>query len=192
MGEACLDYNTRSEIAPATADSAELHGQLHPWYAVKVRTGGELSTLVVLQNRGFDPYCPTHKEKRRYSDRVKAVDTPIFPGYLFCRFDVQKRAPILSCPGVQHIVGIAGAPLPVPEEEIRNVRRVIEAGGTARQFFKKGQQVCVTHGPLAGVEGLLVTDQKGDRLVVSIGLLTRSASLYINKNDVSPVSVITD
>jgi transcription antitermination factor NusG len=185
MGEACLDYSL--EISPAILASMETHSLAYPWYAIKVRTNGELSVLAVLQSRGFDPYCPTQKQRRRYSDRMKAVDVPIFPGYLFCRFNSQNKVPILSSPGVQHIVGVAGTPAVIPDEEIKSICRVIEAGGFASSYLKQGQRVRVTHGRLAGVEGVLVRDSTGDRLVVSIELLTRSASLYIDRDQVCPV-----
>ncbi len=185
MGEACLDYSL--EISPAILPSMETHSLAYPWYAIKVRTNGEVSTLAVLQSRGFDPYCPTQKERRRYTDRMKAVDVPIFPGYLFCRFNPQNKVPILSSPGVQHIVGVAGMPAAIPDEEMKSIYRVIEAGGSASSYLKQGRRVRVTHGSLVGVEGVLVRDTTGDRLVVSIELLTRSASLYIDRDQVCPI-----
>jgi len=187
MGEACLEHSVTFGNSLSAAGPIGIQSQSHPWYALKVRTGGELSALAVLQYRGFDPYCPIRKEQRLYSDRKKFVETAFFPGYLFCRFDAQKKVPILSSPGVQQIVGIAGAPIPIPEEQIRNIQRVIEAGGAATTYLKQGQRVRVMHGPLAGVEGVMVRDGNGERLVVSIDLLTRSACLQIDVTKICAV-----
>jgi transcription antitermination factor NusG len=185
MGEACLDYENRSAASLPNANLTAICSQALSWYALKVRTGGELSSMAALRARGYDPYCPTRKERRRYSDRMKAVDAAVFPGYLFCKFDAQKKVPILSTPGIEYIVGVAGAPVPLTDQEVDSIRRVVDAGGTATKYLTRGQRVRVTHGALEGVD--LMRDSDGDRLVVSINLLTRSASLQIDPDSVRPV-----
>ena len=187
MGEACLDYNNSSAACMTGTNLTAICSQSLSWYALKVRTGGELSSMAALRARGFDPYCPTREERRRYSDRMKLVETAVFPGYLFCKFDAQKKVPILSSPGVEYIVGFAGAPVPLTDQEVDSIRRVVDAGGSATKYLARGQRVRVTHGPLEGVEGILIRDSHGDQLVVSIDLLTRSASLRIDPDNVRPV-----
>jgi transcription antitermination factor NusG len=189
MGEARL-----SESAPLAAllphfDSTAMQSQSCDWYALKVRTGGELSTVTALRMRGFDPFCPTQQERRRYSDRMKVVETAVFPGYVFCKFDIQKKLPVVSAPGVEYIVGFAGIATPIPEVHIQHIRRMVKAGAGAcvSDRFTQGQRVRVTHGPLEGVEGILVRDPRGDRLVVSIDLLHQSASLHIDQYQTKPV-----
>jgi transcription antitermination factor NusG len=154
------------------------------WYVLKIRTGGERGAVAALRYRGFAPYCPTKREHRYYSDRTKIVDAPVFPGYLFCEFDAQRKLPIISSVGVEYILGAADGPIPVPEEEVINIRRMIDAGAFAGPSFMPGQRVRVTRGPLKGVEGMLVRDANGDRLVVSIELLHQCASLHIDQNSV--------
>ena len=185
MGEACLGERTSLPLVPPILHSIEVGPQFPAWYALKVRTGGEFAAVAALRSRGFDPYCPTQKERRRYSDRMKVVETAVFPGYAFCKFDVQKKLPVVSSPGVEYIVGVAGVPTPIPEVEISNIRRVIDAGASASENFVQGQRVRVTHGPLAGVEGILIRDSRGDRLIVSIELLNQSACLHITQDQIT-------
>jgi hypothetical protein len=45
---------------------------------------------------------------RKRSDRTKKLDLPLFPGYVFCCFDANKRLPILTTPGVVKVVGPSG------------------------------------------------------------------------------------
>lgn len=182
MGEACLHYSGNLRPSHFALKPIPVAPQVQPWYALRVRTGAELSTAAALQNRGFDPYCPIRKEQRTYTDRMKSVDAPIFPGYVFCRFDAQQKTPILSSPGVQQIVKMGGAPAPIPEEQIWNIQRMIGAGATATGYLKQGQRVRVMRGLLAGVEGLLARDATGERLVVSVELLSRSVSLHIARD----------
>jgi transcription antitermination factor NusG len=181
MSEACLKSNRALLTHGASETVAETRPEAARWYALKVRTRAEFAALAALQSRGYDPYCPTRLERRRYSDRMKAVETAVFPGYLFCKFDVQKKVPIVSSHGVEYIVGTAGAPAAIPDSEIINLQRAVTAGASASPYFKAGQRVRITHGPLTGVEGILARNPQGDRLVVSVELLNRSVSIQIEE-----------
>ena len=184
MSQANLSSATYNQDVLSSLHSAPLAKQQLAWYVLKIRTGGELATVKALRERGYEPYCPMQKERRYYTDRVKVVDAPVFSGYVFCQFDSQKKLPIVSCPGVDYIVGFASGPSPVPEIELMNVRRMIDAGAQVIRGIEQGERVRVTQGALEGVEGVLVRDEAGDRLVVSIELLNQGASLLINKNEV--------
>ncbi|MFL6415710.1 MAG: transcription termination/antitermination protein NusG [Bryobacteraceae bacterium] len=152
------------------------------WYALKVRCGGEVNIMKALELRGYLPYCPMQRQRRRYSDRMKIVSVPVFPGYLFCQFDVQRKLPILSTPGVDYILGATG-PTAIRESEVESIHRMVEAGAQAEPNFVQGQRVIVVHGALEGIEGVLVRDEQGGgKLVVSITLLNQSASLRIDRD----------
>src|SRR5215831_6448579 len=75
------------------------------WYAVHLRPRCEKLVALQLRNKGYEEYLPMYRSRRRWSDRVKKIELPLFPGYIFCKFDVEKRLPILVIPGVISIVG---------------------------------------------------------------------------------------
>jgi transcription antitermination factor NusG len=162
---------------------------MHPWYAVKVRTKGESLVGTLLQRKEYEVFLPTYQESRKYSDRIKKVDAPLFPGYLFCRLDAAHRLPILTTPGVDYILGNNGEPEPLPEEEIEAIQRVLRSGASARPwpFLKTGSRVRVEIGAFAGVEGILLTERGADRLVLSISLLQRSVSVEIDRTWIRPL-----
>lgn len=162
---------------------------MHPWYAIKVRTRGESLVSTLLQRKDYEIFLPTYQESRKYSDRIKKVDTPLFPGYLFCRLDVSQRLPVLTTPGVDYILGNNGEPEPLPELEIEAIQRVVHSGATARPwpFLKTGSRVRVEHGAFTGVEGILLTERGTDRLVLSISLLQRSVSVEIDRMWIRPL-----
>jgi transcription antitermination factor NusG len=187
MGEACLHSGNYTPAILPNLGLASMQNQHFAWYVLKIRIGGEVAAVAALRYRGFAPYCPTRKERRRYSDRLKVVDTAVFPGYVFCQFDAQRKLPIISSPGVEYVVGGGDGPTPIPEEELMNVRRMIDAGASATSSLALGQRVRMTHGPLKGVEGILVRDPSGDRLVVAIELLNQGASVHVDQDDVCPV-----
>lgn len=160
------------------------------WFAVRVRARAESTVSQFLRGRGFDTLCPTFQERRQYSDRIKTLDSALFPGYLFCQMDRNDRLPILSTPGVETIVGFGREPHPVDPLEILAVQAVIRSGLMARPhpFLRIGQKVRVESGPLASLEGILVATKTDHRLVVSVSLLQRSIAAELDSAHVRPVS----
>ena len=152
------------------------------WFAVQVRSPLEQWLSVTLREKGYEAYLPTYRSRRTWSDRVKEIDQPLFPRYLFCRFDPMYRLPILKTPHVQGIVSIGRAPIAIPDHEIEAVRRMVSEGYTARPwpYLREGQHVRIRKGPLTGVEGILTEFKKAYRLVVSIELLQRSVAAEVD------------
>jgi transcription antitermination factor NusG len=164
--------NARDVTKMAVARS----GLAMPWFALRVRSRAEKTVSETLQNRGFETLCPTFLDRRRYSDRVKTVESALFPGYLFCQLDPDDRLPVLSSPGVESIVGFGSQPHPVGLHEIEALSAVIQSGVLARPypFLKVGQRVRVESGPLNNIEGILIATKSEHRLVLSVTLLQRS------------------
>ena len=143
----------------------------------------------ILQNKEYEIYLPTYKEVRKYSDRLKKIDAPLFPGYLFCRMDATKRLPILTTPGVHSILGFNGEPTPVPEDEITAIQRVVGSGASVGPwpFLKAGDRVRVERGAFTGVEGILISERGVDRLILSVQMLQRSVSVEIDRSWIRPI-----
>jgi len=160
-----------------------------PWYALKVKPRFERSVVVHLRGRGFDPFLPVYTAKRRWSDRTKSIELPLFPGYLFCQFDLNNRLPILSAPGVNFIVGIGKAPQAVTEHEINAIRMVVGSGlyYEPYPYLNVGELVRVEQGALSGLVGRVTEVKNSIRLVISINLLMRSVSTEIDRKWVAPV-----
>src|SRR6202162_4698174 len=97
----------------------------YPWFALQVRSRRESCVADYLRGQGYEWLLPLYKCRRRWSDRIKEVQTPLFPGYLFCRFDPQDRLPILKTPGVIQIVGVNRTPVAVDEAEISAVQTMV-------------------------------------------------------------------
>ena len=161
-----------------------------PWYALQVRPRFEKMVASTLLFKGFEGFLPLYRHRSRWSDRIKEVQLPLFPGYLFCRFDINKRLPILITPGIIHIVGIGKTPHPVDDGEIAALQSIVISGLQAepRSYLNIGQKVRVELGPLAGVEGILTSLKGSRRLVVSVNLLQRSVSVEIDESWVVPIS----
>jgi transcription antitermination factor NusG len=164
----------------------------YPWFALQVRVRHEVAVSDHLKGKGYEWFLPLYKSRRRWSDRVKEIEAPLFPGYLFCRFDPYDRLPILKTPGVAQIVGYNHIPIPVDEHEIMAIRRLVASGvpNFPCAYLEVGSKVRIDTGALRGLEGIL-TDVKGKRrLVLSISLLQRSVAVEIDSDAVSVVHAL--
>lgn len=158
------------------------------WYAIRVRSNFEQTTATFLNSTGYKVFSPTYQERRQGSDRVRRVDVPLFPGYLFCHLNVEKRLPVLKTPGVMNIVGYGKEFVPVSDEEIEAVR-IVAASPLARPwpYLTVGESVRIVRGPLAGVEGILLEIKNEYRVIVSVHLLQRSVGAEVSLESVEPV-----
>ena len=159
-----------------------------PWYALQVRTRYERVVAEHLGGRGYEWFLPLSKERKRWSDRIKEVESPLFPGYLICRFDVQNRLPILKTPGLIQIVGYNRQPISVDEFEIAAIQTLVASGlpNQLCSFVEIGDRVRIQSGPLYGLEGILVESRGRHKFVLSVSLLQRSVAVEIDALSVTP------
>jgi transcription antitermination factor NusG len=159
------------------------------WFALRVKPRSEKIVATITRQKGFEEFLPLQQTHRRWSDRFKSVELPLFPGYLFCRIDPQVRLPILTIPGALQFVGLGKIPVPIEDAEIAAIQAAMHSGLPVEPwpFLNLGQRVQLEQGPLAGVEGILIEVRKQQRLVVSVSLLGRSVAVEIERNWVRPL-----
>ena len=164
-----------------------------PFYALRVRSNFEKTVVAHLTGRGYSPFLPAYKTKRMWSDRMREIEQPLFPGYVFCRFPIESRLPVISVPGLIMIVGAGRCPLPVDEHEIAEVRHVLEAGWPMEpwKFLESGDQVVIDQGALRGVGGIMVSTRGECRLILSVTLLQRSVAVEIDRDWVRPAVALS-
>lgn len=157
------------------------------WFGVRTRSNQEKTAATMLEAKGFEPYLPSYSVRRRWSDRVVETTLPLFPGYVFCRFDVSQRVPVVSTPGVVSVVAFGNVPAPIDDSEIEAIQSLIQSGVTVQPhpYLREGQRVRVTNGPLEGVQGILIQKRSEWRMIVSITLLQRSISVEIDRDNLS-------
>ncbi len=131
---------------------------------------------------GLGVVCSVYREKRKWSDRVSELELPLFPGYVFCRIEPEKRGPVQMTPGVVRIVGSGRVPLPIEHAEMEMVRALADSDVPRRPYpeIAVGDRVEIRGGPLSGVKGVLEKINDRRNLVVSITLLRRSVAVEID------------
>jgi len=176
---------TYSNVAPAIAGLEE------NWYAVQTRARHEKVVQQRFQEKGFATFLPLMTEVRRWSDRQKVLEVPLFSCYVFVKIanTNEDRQRVLFTESVFDLVGVSRYGTPIPDEQIEAVRTVVEerVAWQSHPFLKIGQRVRVRTGALAGVEGILVDRNKRDTLVISVDLIQRSMAIRIDGYSVEPV-----
>lgn len=172
-----------------TTDPAQKTRSQLLWYALQVRSKREAIVASHLKGQGYEYLLPLYKSVRRWSDRMKELEQPLFPGYLFSRFHFQNRGPILMTPGVQRIVGIGRTPIPVEESELESIRQALASGWASQPwpYLQVGERVRVTYGSINNLEGILIRFKGSHRVVLSLTLLQRSVAVEIDLAWVTPV-----
>jgi transcription antitermination factor NusG len=173
----CTDYDLNETIA----------SHLLPWYAIRVMSNRERAVASLLEGRGFPVSVPLCRSRRHGTGRRK--ESVLFPGYLFCSFNPNVLLPIISVPGVVHIICRQRVPVAVDPEEMNSVRRLADAGLHAEPcaWIAIGERVRVREGPMAGVEGTLAREGNRDRIVISISLLMRSVMVELDRSAVESI-----
>lgn len=158
-----------------------------PWFALVVRSRWEKCAATSLTSKGYECLLPVRTERRRWSDRWKELELPLFPGYVFCRFERYARPAVLSVPGILSVVGVGRTPVPVDSNEIAAVQLVGQAGFSARpwSYVEVGEVVRLDRGPLQGLEGIVLQCKSESKLILSVTLLKRSIAVEIDREWVS-------
>ena len=153
-----------------------------PWYALQCWVRKESLIVTQLETQGFDCFLPKYKSVREWSDRKKEVEQPLFPGYVFCRFEYSQRRPIVVTPGVLQVVGCGRTPMPVEQREIEAIQFAIasEVPTQPWPYLAIGERVRIHTGKLSGLEGILVNFKGNHRVVLSVSLLQRSVALEVD------------
>jgi transcription antitermination factor NusG len=149
----------------------------------------EKAVLARLTGKGYPAFLPLYPKSARTCGQGKPQ--PLFPGYVFSSFDVALRMPILTIPGVLHVVGRGHTPEPVDPYELLAIERFVDSGMELEPwtFLKNGELALVERGPLTGLKGIFIEASQSQRLVVSLSLLEQSVAVEINRDDLRLVGV---
>jgi transcription antitermination factor NusG len=117
------------------------------------------------------------------------IDVPLFPGYVFARFNAAERRPILQVPGVVSVVAFGNEFISIDDKEIEAIRTILISGHQVAPwpYLRAGQRIRIRSGAMRGVEGLLLEMKSATRIIVSITLLQRSVAAEIDRDIVEPI-----
>jgi transcription antitermination factor NusG len=160
-----------------------------PWYALAVKHQHENAVTNGLRESGFEALLPVYKSTRKWSDRTKQIDAPVFPGYVFAHFPYDDRVRVLRIPAVRSIVSFNGKPAVLAPGELTDIRAAVESKLPLRPwpFLKQGDRVRIERGPLKGLEATLIQEKDCLRLVISVEILQRAVAVEISPDMIVPL-----
>jgi len=162
---------------------------VNPWFALQTKPRNEKQVERLLTHKGYECFSPMYRQRRQWSDRVVEVELPLFPMYVFCRFNSSVLGKAISTPGVTRIVGFGGQPAEVGPEEIEALQLIAQSPLLREPwtYMPNGTLVQVETGPLTGVRGIISLCEDKRRLVISVSLLQRSVAIQLDETTVVTV-----
>jgi transcription antitermination factor NusG len=159
------------------------------WYVAYTCSNHEKCVAEQLERRAIEHFLPLYETVRKWKDRRKRMELPLFPGYIFIRFPLAERLRVLEIPSVVRLIGFNGPPLPLPDNDIWLLRSALQKRLCLEPhpYLTIGRRVRITRGTLAGLEGVLTRKKGLLRLVISIELIHRSAMIEVDSADVEPI-----
>lgn len=161
------------------------------WHAIQVRPQHEKAVNRHLCYLGSESFLPLFRTRRRWSDRMKELELPLFPGYVLCCFEPYEKGAVLSVPGVRSVVGFGNRMATIPESEVESVRALLRSGVPVRPwpYLEVGNRVRIESGPLDGVQGVLLRFKNAWQVVVSVEILRRSVMAEVDLTSVFPTAM---
>ncbi len=169
---------------------ASVEAEPECWYGLQTRPRHEKMVAHRLEERGVECFLPLVNEVRRWSDRKKILQLPLFSCYVFAKFKPNRveRLRVLRVDGVFGLVGSSGEGTPIPDSQIDAVRSLVETElpWSSHPFLKIGQRVRIRSGALDGMEGILLSRNGDQTLVISIDAIQRSLAVRVEGYEVEP------
>ena len=170
----------------------EEHQKIPHWYVLYTRPRFEKKVDSLLWQKGLESYLPMHTALKRWSDRWKKVEEPLFSCYVFVKIALKEKIYALQCDGVLRMVSFNGKPATIPEEEINLVKKILDRTDSIETApylgIGIGQMVEVIRGSLEGVRGRLIEYRRQKRLLVGIEQIGQAISFEVSEFDVQPVA----
>lgn len=154
------------------------------WLAVYTRPRWEKKVTQLLAEKGLESYCPLNKVRRKWSDRVKIVEEPLFKSYVFVKVDNNDRTAVRMTPGAINFVYWQGKPAVIRDKEIIAIKRFLDEYKNVEvqtRELKVNQRVRVTNGLLMDQEGK-VLDIRHKMAKVAIDSLGYILVAYIDRS----------
>jgi transcriptional antiterminator NusG len=156
------------------------------WFALYTTARHEKRVAEHLSQRQIECYLPLYRSERKWSDGSRVtLELPLFPCYLFIHIRRKERVSVLSVPGALAVVGgTGGEPAALPDASIDALRSGLEMRhAQPHPLLTVGQRVRIRSGALAGLEGIVVRNKSGFRVVMTLEHIMQSYSIEVDMED---------
>lgn len=169
--------------------SRSIYGELNVvqnWYALSTKARHEKKVHSQLIQKGITSYLPLQNFHRRWSDRYKEIQEPLFSCYVFVKIALKDRLTVLQTDGAVRLVSFNGIPATIPDDQINAIRTLLENNYQIERvdYLTPGQKIEVIQGPLKGTKGILVEVKNSHRLILRIDSIMQAISIDIDYRDI--------
>ncbi|MFL5809006.1 MAG: UpxY family transcription antiterminator [Flavisolibacter sp.] len=154
------------------------------WYAIYTRPRWEKKVNGLLLQKNIESYCPLNKVRRKWSDRIKTIEEPLFKSYVFVKIADDERTSVRMTNGVVNFVYWNGKPAIIKEKEIQTIKRFLdeyENVEVVKIEFEPDDRVRVIAGPMMDHEGKII-EVKNKTVKLCIDSLGYMLIAYIDKS----------
>lgn len=157
------------------------------WYAVYTKPRWEKKVYGLLTEKGMEAYCPLNRVRKKWSDRMKWVEEPLFKSYVFIKVPEEEQSNVRMVNGVVNYVYWLGKPAVIKENEIDIIRKFLNDYDEVEAVpleLKKDNRILIRQGAFMNKEATImkVLNNKVQVVIESIGF---SLIAVINKSNVS-------
>lgn len=153
------------------------------WYAIYTKPRHEKAVEKKLIEKGIEAYTPKVVIRRRWSDRIKLIEEPLFKSYCFAKFCIFDKLKIVCEDGIVDIVHFNSHYIPIQEGVINSLKILLENNIRLDPFpyLKEGDRVVIKKGPLKGVEGYIIEKRnKNSTIVISVDAIASSVKCVVD------------
>ena len=100
-------------------------GSRKNWFVVYTKPRWEKKVYSLLTDNNIEAYCPLNKVRKKWSDRVKWVEEPLFKSYVFVRIGTEEQTDVRMINGIVNFVYWLGKPAVVKNKEIEVIRKFL-------------------------------------------------------------------
>ena len=156
------------------------------WVAVYTSPRAEKKVEQMLREAGYEAYLPLRRELHTWSDRKKWVEVPLLKSYVFVRIVRRQFDPIRTMTGIAFVISFKGTVATIPDFEIQMMKDFLAAEldiqvRTVEQL-RRGRMVRIHSGPLAGKEGMLVSDCEDGNFAVEITGISMAMVIHVDRD----------
>ena len=160
------------------------------WIAIRSKPRSEKVAVRELKKKGIEVFLPLIKKRRKWSDRSKWVDFPLFPSYLFAKIELKNSIYVLQTHGVNTIIKFSSKVVVIDDAVVKSLKLALEGGFELYSIknFITGQKVEVVDGPMKGARGIVDGKKKNDgRLIIKVEALQQSIAVHIDSHFLEPI-----
>lgn len=166
-----------------------MSGKNVKWYVVYTKPRWEKKVHALLVSRGIESYCPLNRTRKKWSDRIKWVDEPLFKSYVFVRIPDSDQLDVRMVNGVVNFVYWLSKPAIVRDEEIAIIRKFLNeyADVSAETLtIRPDARVRVQQGVLMNKVAKVLKVQ-GNKVCVELESIGYSLIASVKKSNLVPI-----